>query len=161
MKYNYEKEPDRKKFITMIGELRMIKEAEYNLNKAFKIFEPDFTFISFGRYETLVVRALEYAFKDKDGWISYFIYDLEFGKKWHKGSVTDKNGKDIQLKNANDLYNLNMSPDISKCLNKDCPKKDTCYHYTVKPNEMQCYFLGVNPSDDGECAYFWETNSSN
>lgn len=105
-KYNYKKEPNRKKFITMIGELRMLKEAENNLNKAFKIFEPDFSYISFGRYETLVVQALEYAFDDKDSWISYFIYDLEFGKKWHKGCVTEKNGKDIPLKNANDLYNL-------------------------------------------------------
>lgn len=105
-KYDYEKEPNRKKFITMIRELRMLKEAEDNLNKAFKIFEPDFSCISFGRYETLILTALEYAFKDKDGWISYFVYDLEFGKKWHKKCITDKDGKDIPLKNANDLYNL-------------------------------------------------------
>jgi hypothetical protein len=108
-KYDYKKEPDRKTFITMIGELRMINEAENELNKAFKNFEPDFNYICFGRYETLVVKALEFAFKDESSWISYFIYDLEFGKKWHKKCVTDKNGKDIPLKNANDLYNLLIS----------------------------------------------------
>lgn len=105
-KYDYKKEPDRKKFIEMIAELRMIIEAEDKLNDAFKNFEPEFSCMSFSRYEQLVIDALEFAFKDESNWISYFIYDCEFGKKWHKKMVTDKDGKDIPLKNANDLYNL-------------------------------------------------------
>lgn len=47
-----------------------------------------------------------------------------------------------------------MSPDISKCLNKDCPKKDTCYRYTAKPSEMQTYFIDVKPDENGECEYY-------
>ena len=41
--------------------------------------------------------------------IGYFIYELEFGSKWHEGMVLDKNGNDIPLKDASDLYNLLLS----------------------------------------------------
>ena len=39
----------------------------------------------------------------------YFIYELEFGSKWHEGMVLDKNGNDIPLKDASDLYDLLLS----------------------------------------------------
>lgn len=38
--------------------------------------------------------------------ISYWLYDLEGGKTWHKGAVTDADGKDIPLKTTRDLWNL-------------------------------------------------------
>jgi hypothetical protein len=46
-------------------------------------------------------------------------------------------------------------PDITKCNNEECPKKDTCYRYTSKPDEMQSYSK-FKPNDDGQCEYFWE-----
>ena len=36
----------------------------------------------------------------------YFIYELEFGRKWNKGMITDVNGNDIPLKNSSDLYDM-------------------------------------------------------
>lgn len=36
--------------------------------------------------------------------ISYFIWDLEWGKNWKHGCVTDKNGNDIKLQTLNDLW---------------------------------------------------------
>lgn len=43
---------------------------------------------------------------DSSDWISYYIYELNWGESWKEGMVTDKNGKDIPLKTTKDLYNL-------------------------------------------------------
>lgn len=84
-------------------ELVSIKKDEDILNDVFKKFEPDFNYISFGRYETLVVRSLESAMEDTSGWISYWLYDCECGKK-SLGKVTNKEGKNIPMKTISNLY---------------------------------------------------------
>jgi len=49
---------------------------------------------------------LEDAFDDKEcNWISYFIYDLEFGSKWRENSIT-MNGKDVRMSNVGELYDV-------------------------------------------------------
>ena len=56
-----------------------------------------------------VLSALENILKEemsdnhKDSWIDYFIYELDFGKKWTKGSITDK-GVSIKMRDAGELY---------------------------------------------------------
>ena len=44
--------------------------------------------------------------KDKDEWISYFCFELDFGRKYKEGSVKDEFGKDIPLATFDDLYAL-------------------------------------------------------
>lgn len=46
--------------------------------------------------------------KEYDGLddISYYMWELNFGKNWRPGTVTDVNGKDIPLKNSEDLWNI-------------------------------------------------------
>ena len=47
--------------------------------------------------------------------------------------------------------------DITKCNNKDCPRKDNCYRYLAKAHEYrQSYF--VNPIKDCQeqnYAHYW------
>lgn len=93
----------RKQFTELMKELVSLRKDEDDLNTAFKKLEPDFNYISFGRYETLVVRSLEFAMNDKYQWISYWLYDCECGKKEMK--VIDKDGKKVPMKTINDLYN--------------------------------------------------------
>lgn len=38
--------------------------------------------------------------------ISYYMWELDFGKNWCPGYVTDINGKDIPFKNSEDLWNI-------------------------------------------------------
>lgn len=38
--------------------------------------------------------------------ISYYVYDLDFGVRWKPSTITDKEGNDIPLRNACDLYHL-------------------------------------------------------
>ena len=50
--------------------------------------------------------------------------------------------------------------DITKCVGKDCPLKDTCYRHTATESCHQSYFM-CTPGElvDGgfKCEYYWET----
>lgn len=39
-------------------------------------------------------------------WIEYFVCELDFGRDYVKGLVKDKDGNEIMLRNAEDLYDL-------------------------------------------------------
>ena len=95
----------KKQFNKILSKLVAIKKDEDNLNEAFQKFEPDWNRISFGRYETLVVKALKLAMEDKEEWISYWVYDLNCGKDAKKNSVTVK-GKNTPIKTIDNLYDL-------------------------------------------------------
>jgi len=82
-----------------------IKENVENVNKALKVFEPDFNYLCFSKYEYIFLDALKEAMNDEYDWIDYFIYELNFGKKAKKDSVTEK-GKNIPIKTIDNLYNL-------------------------------------------------------
>lgn len=47
-----------------------------------------------------------FAEKDVDEWISYFCFELDFGKKYKEGMIRDEFGKDIPLSTYDDLYAL-------------------------------------------------------
>ena len=38
--------------------------------------------------------------------IEFFVGELDFGRDYVKGLVTDENGNEIMLRNAEDLYDL-------------------------------------------------------
>lgn len=44
--------------------------------------------------------------KDVNEWISYFCFELDFGKKYKDGMVKDEFGKNIPLATFDDLYTL-------------------------------------------------------
>lgn len=44
--------------------------------------------------------------KDANEWISYFCFELDFGRKYKNNIVKDEHGKDIPLATFDDLYNL-------------------------------------------------------
>lgn len=92
-------------FAVSLNLLLQLKKDTDNLNNAFKKIEPDFNYISFGRYESLVVKLLATLVGDKAGWIEYFLYerDCKFTKR---NIITSRNGKNLPLRNVEDLYNL-------------------------------------------------------
>ena len=54
-----------------------------------------------------LINVIKDAFNDEDeygGMIEYFIYDLEFGKQWKPGIITDINNKDIKMQTPEELY---------------------------------------------------------
>ena len=113
MKYiNKQNITKRGEFIEIMNEFISIKKHESQLNEAFKNFEPDLNYISFGRYESLVVKVIKIAMQDTSDRISYWIYELNFGKDAKLDSVKDKNGKSIPIKHLGDLYAILKREDL-------------------------------------------------
>lgn len=54
-------------------------------------------------------QLLKEAVNDKGDWIPYYVYDLNFGRNWHPGCVTDADGNDIPLSNLDELWALIQS----------------------------------------------------
>ena len=51
-------------------------------------------------------------------------------------------------------------PDITMCVGKFCPLKETCYRYLASPNEYQSYFLEA-PYKNNDCEHYWKINKLN
>lgn len=55
-------------------------------------------------------------------------------------------------------------PDITMCINKDCPIRSVCYRYRAKPSDWQSFAkfnwkMTPEPDfdpDEPDCDYFWE-----
>ena len=90
-------------FINYLAKLEKTNKIYDAINEAGK--ELDMFEIYDCEYSTVIIDILQEVFNDESEWITYFIYDLDFGEKWRKGCVTD-NGEDVPLRNAGDLYDL-------------------------------------------------------
>ncbi len=74
---------------------------------AYGLSEISDSFIFFGKGLDIEIKLLEKIMKDeKTQWISYWYFDLNQGKEYKKGKITDKKGKNIKLETLSDLYNL-------------------------------------------------------
>lgn len=95
------------KFCDYISEIQRLNIIEDKLQQA--TADLDFFKFSFCDYESLTVSILEDIFNDtKNGWISYWIYELNYGKDYCEGCVISKEGSIIKLKTAENLYDLLM-----------------------------------------------------
>lgn len=47
-------------------------------------------------------------FEDKEDWIGYYVFELNWGEDYRPGIVKDKDGNDIPLATLEDLYNILM-----------------------------------------------------
>ena len=101
---------DKLKFIRIINQIeKMDKKIDESSKIIRKLFDNEWD-VYFPTGEFLLNDFLNDIFDDEEvDDIGYFIYELEFGSKWHEGMVLDKNGNDIPLKDASDLYNLLLS----------------------------------------------------
>lgn len=91
-----------KKSIDFIKELRKTEEI---LQSAFGKLSDMHTYGLLSKIEDEYIKLLTIAMEDEYDWVSYFIYDCEFGGKPKK--VTFNNGKkEIHLKKVDQLYKL-------------------------------------------------------
>lgn len=96
---------DKNKFVKYINKLIQLNEIEDDINKSLQKLGKDFNGINFGEYTSLILEILKDAFSDKSEWIDYWVYELDYGKNYKKGTISIDN-KDIKLKTPNDLYDL-------------------------------------------------------
>lgn len=102
-----EKTITKEVFTQVLEDVKMVSDYQDHLNAFFKkndvdgyIFQPDCT--------CSVLQLLHFIFGERDveEWISYFCFELDFGRKYKDGMVTDKDGKNIPLGTIGDLYNV-------------------------------------------------------
>jgi len=51
-----------------------------------------------------LLKLLEYVMEDNTDLIGYFCYELNFGRDWREGCITDADGKDVRLSTIEELY---------------------------------------------------------
>ena len=105
---------DKKEFVKSLINIKSILDDIDGVHLALKKLDPDFGGLYMSRVETALIDMLEKLVDDKSQWISYYIYDLEWGKKWKLKSVTDKRGKDIPLKTMENLFDCIKHKDLYK-----------------------------------------------
>lgn len=82
------------------------RQNEEAVNALCKVFDSNFINTPSDRNESLIVSILQTIMQDDDDWISYYIYDLDFGKDYKDGMITNQDGSDCPLRNAEDLYDI-------------------------------------------------------
>ncbi len=99
----------RKEFLTVINRLKVASELADKVNELFRYsrenLECDFCNSASLQisHEGVVVSLLEKIMQDNGGNISYFIYELDYGKEYYDGCVTDDNGN-VDFSTAENLY---------------------------------------------------------
>jgi hypothetical protein len=102
-------------FVACLLELKSIIDDTEQVHKAMKKLSPDFGGFYNERAETLVFNVLQDIFNDKENdWIGYFIYELEWGKKYRKGMIKSGKNEIIKLASLDDLYKLITENYVSK-----------------------------------------------
>ena len=86
--------------------LKAVEAHSTFITNIYKDYGIDFTNSPLVGIENQVEKCLKAHFKDKSDWISYWMWELDFGKKWKEGVLTDEYGKDIPLRTSDDLWNL-------------------------------------------------------
>ena len=52
-----------------------------------------------------------------------------------------------------------MMPDITMCINSECPMRHKCYRSSDSGTQMSDYqsISRFKPKSDNECEFYWET----
>jgi hypothetical protein len=85
--------------------INKLKESSDRLDKISEATECDIFIDLAGPLTDIIIGLLETYFEDEGGWISYFIFDLDFGKQYRPGMISIDE-KDVPLKTVEDLYRI-------------------------------------------------------
>ena len=88
--------------------------GQEKMHSAMKDEFEDAIFWPYSKYESQLIKVLEDIFDDKNGWISWYIYEADFGQTFDCAYESD-GSTEIPLKTPEDLYKFlveNMSEDI-------------------------------------------------
>src|SRR5690554_3234019 len=96
-------------FINAIHEIEKQCNHDNKCAEAFKVILPNDYTSNYDNHWLLnqLIEILKIAMNDNHeySWIEYYLWGLDFGRKWKKGSVIINN-KDFKLQNAYNLWDL-------------------------------------------------------
>lgn len=99
-------------FVDIINRLREAADLQEQVDKLFRNsrenIESDFCNAAALQisHESLVVFLLKRIMRDRYEYIDYFIYKLDYGRKYETGMITDESGQDIDIHTPNLLYDF-------------------------------------------------------
>lgn len=97
-------------FIESLKALEQQFEFDTKAAESLEVLFPDVTGMYYDnrliRYQLEKVLKVEMADDTQDSWIDYFIYELDFGKQYKHGCATMKDGSNINLSDASNLYDF-------------------------------------------------------
>ena len=100
----------KEEFVKIINRLEKATEIQDKVSSIFRnsIDNIENDFMNAGSlqisHESVVVNLLEMIFGDEYFNISYFIYDLNYGKEYKPDSITDTDGNTIDFSTAEGVY---------------------------------------------------------
>ena len=99
-------------FVDIIDRLRESSDLQSQVDKLFRNsrenIENDFCNAAALQisHESTVVFLLKRMMRDQYEYIDYFIYELDYGRKYEAGMITDENDQDIDIHTPNLLYDF-------------------------------------------------------
>ena len=109
-KNNEQRKLSKEEFCSILERLKeakdLVDKVDDLFNKSRENIENDFVNgaslqIS---HESTVVKLLKFIMNDQDDLIGYFIYELDYGRKYEAGMIQDENGKDIDISSSEKVY---------------------------------------------------------
>jgi hypothetical protein len=97
------------KFSNYLAKLQ--KDYEY-MDKVTDILNTDMFYDNLGNSIDVAVDLLRTVMHDTGDWIGYWIYELDFGRKYKSGDVIDVNGVSVPFCSARELYDY-----LCNCVN--------------------------------------------
>lgn len=94
--------------VVFFDHIEALKEFSKMINAVHEVTGGGIDLCNLNTLEGNVVDLLEFAMDDQGDWISYWLWELEFGEKYKPGCVTD-NGVDVDLSTAEKLYDFLVS----------------------------------------------------
>lgn len=100
----------KEEFVKIINRLRDYNDLQDKIQDLFRdnIDNQEMDFINAGSicvgHETIVIQLLENMFNDKNGLISWWIFERDYGREVLTTDVKDNNGKYIDLSTPEKLY---------------------------------------------------------
>lgn len=107
----------RDEFVSIIDRLReasdLVDEVDELFRNSRESIENDFCNAASLQisHESVVVNLLKKLMNDKHEWIEYFIYELDYGRSYEPGMISESDGTNIDLSTAEKLYSYLKSYD--------------------------------------------------
>lgn len=109
----------KQEFIKIINNLKEVNDFVDETNRRAKklndaIISDFYNTMSLSiSHENTVVQLLENMFNDEDI-ISWWLYELDYGREFKKGYLKDENGLDIDVSSAGKLYDYLIKNGVKK-----------------------------------------------
>lgn len=97
---------NKEKLKNYLETIKKITEQERKLDNVLREISPDFGGYSNELAIDTLLNMMKDLAKDEYDWISYFIYELDWGENYQEGSVTDKDNNPIPLATIDDVLNM-------------------------------------------------------